>query len=94
MTTQKRRLTVTVNPELVEAGKRTVEAGDAASVSSWVNAALEEKIQRDNKLRLLSLAIEDFEAEFGEITEEEIAAQKRLDRAQALSVRARVKRTA
>jgi len=89
MGTQKKRLTVTVDPELVEAGKAVVDAGDASSVSSWVSAALEEKIYRDNKLRHLAAAIADFEEEFGEISEDEIARQRRLDRARAISIRSR-----
>ena len=90
MGSPKKRLTVTVNPELVEEGKRIVDAGDASSVSSWVSAALEEKIHRDNKLRHLAAAIADFEDEFGEISQDEIVRQRRLDRARAISIRSRV----
>ena len=90
MTSQKKRLTVTVDPRLVEAGKQVVDAGEASSVSNWVSTALEEKIYRDNKLRHLASAIADFEEEHGEISEEEIARQRRLDRARAISVRSRV----
>lgn len=82
---------MTVDPDLVEAGKQSVLDGDAASVSSWVSAALREKIRRDAKLRHLALAVADFEAEFGEISEAEIAKQRRIDRARAISVRSRVK---
>jgi Arc/MetJ-type ribon-helix-helix transcriptional regulator len=80
MSTKKQRLTVTVDPKLVQAGQRAVESGEIASVSGWVNAALEEKVHRDHKLRLLAAAISDFEDEFGHIAAEEIAAQQRLDR--------------
>ena len=87
MTQSKRRLTVTVDPELVEAGRRAVETGQADSVSAWVSAALEDKIRRDRKLELLAAALADYEREFGEITAAEIAAQQRADRAQAVVVR-------
>lgn len=83
----KQRLTVTVDPELVEASRRAVEAGEADSVSSWVSIALEEKVRRDRKLRLLAAAVADFEREFGEITDEEINAQRRADRQHATVVR-------
>lgn len=83
----KQRLTVTVDPELVEASRRAVEAGEADSVSSWVSIALEEKVRRDRKLRLLAAAVADFEREFGEITDEEISAQRRADRQHATVVR-------
>jgi hypothetical protein len=87
MTTKKQRLTVTVDPELVEAGHRAVESGQAESVSGWVSAALEEKVRRDRKLALLAAAVADYEKEFGEITTEEIAAQQRTDRGSATVVR-------
>ena len=83
----KQRLTVTVDPELVKAGRQAVEAGEADSVSGWVNEAIEDKVRRDRKLRALAAAIADYESEFGEITDEEIAAQQRLDREQATVVR-------
>jgi Arc/MetJ-type ribon-helix-helix transcriptional regulator len=83
----KQRLTVTLDPELIEAGQHAVESGAANSVSGWVSAALEDKIRRDSKLALLAAAISDFEAEHGEITAEEIAVQKRLDRTEATVIR-------
>jgi|SRR5690625_2465715 len=87
MSSKKQRLTVTVDPELIDAGQRAVESGEAESVSGWVSAALGEKIRRDRKLRLLAASIEEFEREFGEITAEEIAVQQRADRQSATVVR-------
>jgi hypothetical protein len=89
MTVRKHRLTVTVDPELVEAGNRAVAEGDADSLSGWVNTALAEKLRRDQQLGHLSAAIADYESEFGEIAAEEIAAQRRADRADAVVVRGR-----
>jgi hypothetical protein len=87
--TRKQRLTVTVDPELVAAGNRAVEVGTAESLSGWVNAALAEQARRDQRLEALSAAIADYEAEFGEITAEELAVQRRLDRQEAVVVRGR-----
>lgn len=89
MSVRKQRLTVTVDPELVEAGQQAVGRGEAESVSGWVSAAIEDKIRRDRKLGLLAGAIGDFEREFGAITAEEIAAQRRVDRQEATVVRGR-----
>ena len=89
MTAKKQRLTVTVDPELIEAGQRAVESGQADSVSGWVSAALEDRVRRDRKLALLAAALADYEYEFGEITAEEIAAQRRADRQDAAVVRGR-----
>ncbi len=89
MTRRKQRLTVTVDPDLIEAGNRAVAAGAADSLSAWVSLALSEKADRDRKLQYLSAAIADYEAEFGEITAEEISAQRRADREAAVVVRGR-----
>ncbi len=89
MTVRKKRLTVTVDPELIEAGSRAVTAGDADSLSGWVSTALAEKVQRDRQLEQLRAAIADHEAEFGEITIAEMAGQRRADREAAVVVRGR-----
>jgi len=91
---EKRRLTITVDPELVAAGNRAVASGRARSLSGWVNDALAEQARRDRKLEDLRVAIADYEAEFGEITAEEIATQRRRDREDAVVVRGRRSDTA
>ena len=93
MTARKQRLTVTVDPELIEAGQRAVESGQADSVSGWVSAALDDKVRRDGKLALLAAAVADYEQEFGEITADEIQAQHRTDREDAVVVRGRRRTT-
>lgn len=80
---------MTVDPALVEAGQRAVAAGRADSVSGWVSAALEDRILREHKLALLAAAVADYEDEFGEITVEEIARQRRSDSEDARVVRGR-----
>jgi glycerol dehydrogenase-like iron-containing ADH family enzyme len=92
MTPRKRRLTVTVDPELVEAGTRAVAAGAADSLSAWVSTALAEKAGRDQQLGRLRDAITAYEGEFGEITDEEISALQRADREDAVVVRGRNRR--
>jgi hypothetical protein len=91
MTPKKQRLTVTVDPELVAAGQRAVDSGQADSVSGWVSAALEDKIRRDRKLALLAAVVADYEREFGEISDDEIAAQRRADRQTATVVRGTIR---
>ena len=73
MTQRKRRLTVTVDPELVEVGNRAVASGAADSLSAWVSIALADKARRDEQLARLQDGITDYEAEFGEITAEDRA---------------------
>lgn len=90
MTIHKRRLTVTVDPDLIEAGNEAVSSGRADSLSGWVTTALAEKVARDAKFAALGDAIADYEAEFGNVTTEEIATQVRADRASATIVRGKV----
>jgi len=89
MSERKQRVTVTVDRDLLEAGSRAVAEGLAESFSGWVNDALVNRAARDERLRALSEAIASYEAEFGEITAEEIAGQQRADREAAVVVRGR-----
>lgn len=82
-------MTVTVDPDLVEAANRAIADGEAESVSGWVSAALVDKVAKDRRLADLWKAIETYELEFGEIAAEELAAQARTDRADAVIVRGR-----
>jgi hypothetical protein len=87
MTSRKERLTVTVDPDLIEAGNQAVAAGLAGSLSGWVNAALVEQAIRDRRLQSLSDAITAYEADYGQITADEMATQARRDREEAVVVR-------
>ena len=91
MSNRKERLTVTVDPHLIEAGQEAVAAGRATSLSAWVSAALEEQVVRERRLAALAEAVAAYEAEFGEISEREMRDQARADRASAEVVRRRTK---
>jgi hypothetical protein len=83
----KARLTVTIDPDLIEAGTAAVAAGVAGSLSAWVNRALAERVAKERRLRSLGAAIAAYESEFGVITPDELDAQQRVDRATARVVR-------
>jgi len=83
----KARLTVTVDPHLVESGNDAVSAGRVESLSAWVNLALAERAAKERRLLALGEAIALYEARFGLITPEELAVQARADRASARVVR-------
>jgi hypothetical protein len=87
MRARKERLTVTIDRDLLEVAEEAVAFGEADSVSAWVNAALAERADKERRLRALAKAVAAYEAEFGAFTEEEIAEQRRLDRANAIVVR-------
>jgi Arc/MetJ-type ribon-helix-helix transcriptional regulator len=85
--TSKTRLSVTVDEDLIEAGQAAVAAGEAESVSAWVNDALRQKADHERKLRGLDEFIKEYEAEYGEITDEEMEAAYRAAKARAIVIR-------
>jgi Arc/MetJ-type ribon-helix-helix transcriptional regulator len=87
MSTRKERLTVTVDPHLIEAGNDAVSEGRAESLSAWVNAALTEKIAKERRLAALADAVAAYEARFGAISVRELDEQRRADRQAAVVVR-------
>ena len=87
MSPRKERLTVTVDPALVQAGADAVAAGLAESLSAWVNLALAERAAKERRLRAMGEAIAAYEAEFGAISAAELEAQARADRRSARVVR-------
>ena len=80
MTARKERLTVTVDADLLAAANAAVRGGAADSLSAWVNRALADRIDRERRFAALEAAIAAYEAEFGVMTAEELAAQARADR--------------
>jgi Arc/MetJ-type ribon-helix-helix transcriptional regulator len=85
--TRRERLTVTVDPALIQAGQDAVAAGRAESVSAWVNLALAERAAKERRLAAMGDAIAAYEAEFGAISAAELSAQVRADRESAIVVR-------
>ena len=88
----KERLTVTVDPELIEAANQAVAEGRVSSLSGWVNTALTERAAKERRLRALAEAVAAYEDAFGEVTAAELAAQERTDRQNAIAVRQRRRR--
>jgi hypothetical protein len=84
----KERLTISVDPGLAAAAADAVADGRAESVSAWVADAMQAQVAKERRLAALAEAIVGYEAEHGEITDEELAEQARSDRDAAASVRA------
>src|SRR5229473_6769575 len=84
----KQRLSASVDADLMAVAQDAVTQGQAESVSAWVNDALRLKADHDRRLRALDDFIAAYEAEHGEITEEEIRDAARRARAGATVVRA------
>ncbi len=87
MSSAKKRVTVTLDKALVQAGSKAVAAGRADSFSGWINLALSEHVAKERRSRALAEAIADYEAEYGVISNAELTAQARADRTRAIVVR-------
>ena len=83
----KERLSASVDADLVAVAQEAVAAGQAESVSAWVNEALRLKVAHDRRLRALDEFVAAFEAEHGEITEAEMSEAARRARGRAVVVR-------
>jgi hypothetical protein len=84
----KRRLSASVDADLIRAAEAAAKRGDVPTVSAWVNEALRAKLDQERRLHALASFVSDFEAEHGAITTDEMDQAAR--RARAVSVRALV----
>ena len=78
---------MTVDRAVLQAGSAAVAAGRAESLSGWVNLAMAERASKERRLQAMADAVAIYEAEFGVISEAEIAAQQRADKRAAVVVR-------
>jgi Arc/MetJ-type ribon-helix-helix transcriptional regulator len=85
----KERLSASVDAELIAVAQEAVSRGQAESVSAWVNDALRLKANNDRRLAALDEFLAAYEAEHGEITEQEMSDAARRARARAVIVRGR-----
>ena len=88
MRSKKERLTVTVDGPLLTAANAAVRDGRAASVSAWVNLALEHQAAREARFRAMADAVAAYEQAHGAISDEEIARQRRIDRRNTVGIEA------
>lgn len=83
----KRRLSASVDAELLEAGRAAVAAGESDSLSAWINQAMRRQAEHDVRLRALDEFLGAFAAKHGALTDDEIAAAGRRARAGAQVIR-------
>lgn len=87
MSRTKARVTVTLDPELVEAGNAAVRAGRAASLSEWINGALLAETTEARRQRAARRAVVAYARAFGTLTLAEIEMQVDVLRQRAVRVR-------
>jgi hypothetical protein len=88
----KRRVTVTVEGDLLDEAVTAVEQGRAESVSGWIAEAMADRRARDRRLAHLAALIAEHEEDHGVITADELAEQAQADRDAAAAVRATSRR--
>jgi len=76
-----------VEAGLLAAGRAAVAEGRAESLSAWVNDALRRQADHDRRMQALDEFLAAYEAEHGEITEDEIREAERRSRSRAVVVR-------
>ena len=83
----KERLSASVDAGLVAVAHDAVARGQAESVSAWVNDALRLKADHDRRLGALDDFLAAYEAEHGQVTEEQMRDAARRARGRAVVVR-------
>jgi len=83
----KKRVTVSVEEEVLQVAAQAVTNGDSDSVSSWINDAMVDRVAKELRLAALSELIADYEAEHGAISAREIELQHQADRDAAAMTR-------
>lgn len=68
---------MSLDQDLIDAAEKAVAAGHASSVSAWVAEAMTKHSAHHQRLEALREFIADWEAEFGEITEEDMVRNER-----------------
>jgi hypothetical protein len=85
--TNRERLSASVEADLLAAGRAAVADGRAESLSAWVNDALRRQADHDRRMRALDEFLAAYEAEHGEITEDEMREAGRRSRGRAVVIR-------
>src|SRR6266536_80949 len=85
----KQRLSASVDADLLDVAQHAVAQGRAENVSAWVNDALRLKVAHDRRLAAIDEFLRAYEAEHGEITDQEIAGAVRRARSRAVVVRSK-----
>jgi hypothetical protein len=88
----KKRLSASVDTELMAAAERAVARGGEESLSAWVNEAFRLKVEHDERLKALGKLISEHESAHGVISVAEMRAASR--RADARARRTRPKTAA
>ena len=83
----KKRVTITVDEDILQVAAQAARDGDADSVSSWISDAMVHRHATELRLAALSHLVADYEAEHGVITADELAQQEQADRDAAAIVR-------
>ena len=82
----KRRVTVSVDGDLVEAAQAAVRRGDAKNVSAWINEGMRRQLDHERRLGAMDDYFAWYEAKHGPITEEQMEEAERIMEERTLHV--------
>jgi hypothetical protein len=85
--TNRQRLSATVEADLLAAGRAAVAEGRVDNLSAWVNGGLRRQADHDRRMRALDDFLDAYEAEHGEISEDEMRDATRRTRGRAVVIR-------
>lgn len=77
-----------VGADVLRSARRAIRAGHVRSLDEWARTALEERAENDRRRDAARRAVRAFEEKHGRFTPEELAAQARRDKRNAVRVRA------
>ncbi|MBP6631876.1 MAG: hypothetical protein KBG28_03610 [Kofleriaceae bacterium] len=83
----KRRLSATVDADVLEAAERAAASGAAVNVSAWVNDAMRAKLEHDRQLAALAALVTEYEAVEGAISDDELVLAARAAKRKSMPVR-------
>lgn len=82
-------MTVSVDEGLLDAARAAVERGEAESLSAWFNQAMQRQLDHERRLAAADDYFAWYEAEHGEITQEEMDEAERIMEERSIHVRGR-----
>ena len=85
--TSKKRLSVSVDADLVVAAEAAVKRGASPTLSAYVSSALRARLDDDRRLQAARAAVAEYEAEHGELTEHDMERAYRELQSRAIRVR-------
>lgn len=84
----KRRISVSIDAELLAAAETTARRRRPANLSAWMSEAIQRQLEHEHRMEALDGFLAEFEKKFGAISSKDIAEASRWARSRALRKKA------